>query len=208
MIAIIDYKAGNLTSVELALKHVGADCKVTDKPEEIARADKVIFPGVGTAQSCMDNLRNLGLDLALKDAVNSGKPVMAICIGQQLIFEHSEEDGGVDCLGILPGKVVRFDFEKERNVKVPHMGWNEVEILKPHPILTGFPDRGECYFVHSYYVKVDAPELVYAQTDYEGNRFTCAVGRDNLFATQFHPEKSGEDGLQLLRNFLNWNGKQ
>lgn len=206
MIAIIDYKAGNLTSVELALKHVGADCVVTDQPEVIEQAERVIFPGVGTAKSCMENLTGLKLDQALRSAIASGKPVMAICVGMQLIFEHSEEDGGVDCLGILPGKVCRFDFQ-EKHIKVPHMGWNEVEATKSHPVLVGFPTNGECYFVHSYYTQAADENNIYAQTDYEGKRFTCAVGKDNLFATQFHPEKSGEDGLRLLANFMKWNGK-
>lgn len=207
MIAIIDYKAGNLTSVELALRHLGANTLVTDRPQDIAAAERVVFPGVGSAQSCMDNLRSLKLDLALKDALAAGKPVLAICIGMQLLFDHSEEDGGVDCLSVLPGTVRRFSFSGQEQVKIPHMGWNEVEITKSHPVLAGFPKGGECYYVHSYYVCPENPQDICAQSDYAGKVFTCAVGRDNLFATQFHPEKSGQDGLQLLADFLRWDGK-
>lgn len=204
MIAIIDYEAGNLTSVELAVQHVGGECIVTQNPEDIARADRVIFPGVGSAKSCMENLKRLKMDKALHEALDGGKPVMAICIGMQLLFESTEEDGGVETLGILPGHVIRFDFPGQQHIKIPHMGWNEVVKTKEHPVLADLPTDGECYFVHSYHVQTNNEDIVYAKTDYAGNNFTCAVGKDNLFATQFHPEKSGEIGLAMLRNFLKW----
>jgi glutamine amidotransferase len=208
MIAILDYEAGNLTSVELAVRHVGGEAKVTRDPAEVADAERVIFPGVGAARSCMENLRRFGVDAALHAAVESGKPILAICIGLQLLFERSEEDGGVACLGLLPGKVVRFAFPPEQHIKVPHMGWNEIRLRGAHPLLAGLPDLGaECYFVHSYYGVASDAANIYADTDYAGTTFVSAAGRGNLFATQFHPEKSGEVGLRLLRNFLSWDGR-
>jgi len=207
VIAILDYEAGNLTSVELAVRHVGGDAVVTQDPQVALSAERVIFPGVGSAKSCMANLQRFGLDTVIRQTLDSGKPMLAICIGMQLLFDHSEEDGGVDCLGILPGNVTRFQFPEADHVKVPHMGWNEVNIGTPHPLLEGFPVGGECYFVHSYYVNPAATTPVHGQAEYAGKTFTCSVGKDNLFATQFHPEKSGEVGLGILRRFLQWNGK-
>ncbi len=207
MIAVLDYEAGNLTSVELALKHVGGKPNITREPADVARAERVVFPGVGSAASCMHNLRRRGLDKALRQALEAGKPVLAICIGLQLLFEHSAEDGGADCLGVLPGEVKRFSFSEERHVKIPHMGWNEVMIKRPHPLLKDFPAGGECYFVHSYYVESTASSLVATTTEYEGAVFCSAAGEDNLFAAQFHPEKSGAVGLDILRNFLAWDGQ-
>lgn len=208
MIAILDYEAGNLTSVELAVKHVGGDCRVTQDPAVVAQAERVIFPGVGSAAACMSNLRRLGLDKALKDAIASGKPVMAICIGQQLLFERSAEDGGVDCLGVFPGEVRRFDFGSRTEFKIPHMGWNAVNVTRPHPVLRDLPAGGECYFVHSYHIVPQDPALACATTEYGGTTFASAVARKNLFAAQYHPEKSGELGLGMLRNFLHWDGKE
>ncbi|MHC4887168.1 MAG: imidazole glycerol phosphate synthase subunit HisH [Planctomycetota bacterium] len=205
MIAILDYQAGNLTSVELAVRHVGGDCEVTADPSKVAQADRVIFPGVGAAAQCMENLHSYGLGNALKAAVDAGKPVLAICIGVQLLFESSEEDGGVDCLGILPGQVKRFPFAGEAGAKIPQMGWNQIEVKREHPLLSDFEAGDECYFVHSYYVEPADPELVLTETEYAGFTFTSAVSRDNLVATQFHPEKSGRIGLSLLKNFLTWN---
>jgi len=207
VIAILDYEAGNLTSVELAVKHVGGDAVVTQDPSIALSAERIIFPGVGSAKSCMANLKRFELDKVIRQAFDSGKPMLAICIGMQLLFEHSEEDGGVETLGILPGTVTRFQFPEADHVKVPHMGWNEVNITTPHPLLEDFPVGGECYFVHSYYVNSGEGTPVYGQANYAGKTFTCAVGKDNLFATQFHPEKSGEVGLGILRRFLHWNRK-
>lgn len=206
MIAILDYKAGNLTSVELALRHVGGECKVTQDPKDVAAAERVVFPGVGSAAACMSNLRQLGLDHALRKAIDSGKPVLAICIGQQLLFERSEEDGGVECLAVFPGEVKRFNFQDKPKVKIPHMGWNLVSPTRPHYLLKDLPKNGECYFVHSYHVCPANPTLTCATTEYGGTVFSSAVARNNLFAAQFHPEKSGEIGLGILLNFLTWNG--
>ncbi len=204
MIAIIDYEAGNLRSVEYALKHVGAECVVTQDPEVIQNASKVIFPGVGAAASCMANLKRMGMDKALLGALDSGKKVLAICVGMQLLFESSQEDDGVECLGVFKGSVDLFDFPEEQRVKIPHMGWNAVNFVTPHPVFKDIPPESEYYFVHSYYVEGNAPEVLAATTEYAGKVFTCSVARDNLVATQFHPEKSGKVGLQLLKNFLEW----
>lgn len=207
MIAILDYEAGNLTSVELAVRHIGGDACVTQDPAVVRSAERVIFPGVGSADACMANLKRFGLDAALQEVVASGVPTLAICIGLQLLFDRSDEDGGVDCLGILSGEVKRFDFESARHVKIPHMGWNEVVVKRAHPLLADLKKGAECYFVHSYRVEPNCVGEVYGETDYAGDVFACAVGEANLFATQFHPEKSGEVGLSILRNFLQWDGK-
>ena len=204
MIAIIDYEAGNLRSVEYAFRYVGADCQVTQDPAVIAAADKVVFPGVGAAGSCMHNLRRLGMDKALLAALDSGKKVLAICVGMQLLFEQSQEDGGVDCLGVFKGTVDRFTFPLEERVKIPHMGWNAVNFVCEHPVVKDIPAASEYYFVHSYYVSGNAEDVLLSNTEYAGKVFTSAVARDNLVATQFHPEKSGKVGLQLIRNFLEW----
>ena len=192
MIAILDYGAGNLTSVRLAFAAVGADATVTSDPAVAAKADKVVFPGVGAAKRAMENLRRLGLDRAVRDAVSADKPFLGICLGMQILFERSEEDGGVDCLGILPGRVRRFPAVP--GVKVPEIGWNQVAAA-------GEPNLadGEFYFVHSYYAE-KGPYTV-GVTEYAGVSFTSAVRRGRLVAYQFHPEKSGRLGLALLREF-------
>ena len=207
MIAVLDYEAGNLTSVELAVRHVGGRVRVTQDPAVVERAERVIFPGVGSAASCMANLKRLGLDRALYEAFEAGKPILAICIGLQLLFDRSAEDGGVDCLGLLPGTVERFAFGSGATAKIPHMGWNEVEPAQPHPLLDGFPAHGACYFVHSYHPVPARAEVVFCETEYAGIRFCSAAGRANLFGTQFHPEKSGQIGLGLLERFLAWPGR-
>jgi glutamine amidotransferase len=207
LIAILDYEAGNLTSVDLAVRAVGGEAVVTQDPAEVARAERVVFPGVGAAAHCMENLRRLGLDRALREAVERGAPVLAICIGIQLLFERSAEDGGTACLGLLPGRVVRFEVPAGAHVKVPHMGWNEVAVRRPHPVLAHLRPGDECYFVHSFYPQPADPALVLAETTYAGTAFASAVGRGNLVATQFHPEKSGEVGLGILRSFLAWDGR-
>ncbi len=206
MIAILDYEAGNLTSVRLAVEHVGGEAVVTRDPAMVRDAARVIFPGVGAARACMDSLRRFGLDHALRDAVRAGTPVLAICIGIQLLFDHSEEDGGVDCLGLLPGKVVRFAFPADRHVKVPHMGWNALHVIRPHALFADVRDGDEAYFVHSYYPAPADSGMVLAQTEYAGVTFASAVARGNLAAVQFHPEKSGSVGLEILRRFLSWDG--
>lgn len=205
MLAIIDYNAGNLTSVELAVRHVGGEPVVTSDPDVIRKSDRVIFPGVGAASSCMATLNQTGISEAIRDVIAAGKPFLAICIGIQLLFERSEEDGGVDCLGILSGDAEKFSFSAEKSPKIPHMGWNEVVLQKEHPVFSDIHENDEFYFVHSYYVKVSDPHIVLAETDYGGLKFTSAVSENNLIATQFHPEKSGRAGLSILKNFITWN---
>ena len=181
MIAIVDYKAGNLTSVRLSFEALGVETVVTRDPKVIADAERVVFPGVGAAKSAMANLRELGLVEAVKEAATSGKPFLGICLGMQILFEHTEEDGGVETLGVLKGKVRRFPSVE--GCKVPEIGWN-----------------GDYYYVHSYYAEV-VPETSLT-AEYAGVEFTAAVKRGKLWATQFHPEKSGRLGLKLIKEWL------
>lgn len=195
MVAIVDYRAGNLTSVKLAFEAIGAEAEVTSDPAVVRTAERVVFPGVGAAASAMENLRTLGLTDAVREAALSGRPFFGICLGMQILFEHSEEDGGVDLLGVLPGKVRRFPDVP--GFKVPEIGWNNVQADDPR----GFLKTGEeFYFVHSYYAELNP--FTVGRTDYAGVTFTAAVRKGNLFATQFHPEKSGRVGLSLLRAFV------
>lgn len=196
---ILDYDAGNLTSVQRACAHLGHQAEVTRDPAAVDAADRVIFPGVGAAASCMAGLRGLGLDQALRRAIGAGKPTLAICVGLQLLFESSEEDGGTPCLGVLPGQVVRFR-PGDAAVKVPHMGWNAVEFAPDEPLARNLPGN-HCYFVHSYYC-VPGPGVRSVAWSGHGDRFCAGIRRDNLVAFQFHPEKSGAVGLALLANFL------
>jgi imidazole glycerol-phosphate synthase subunit HisH len=201
MIAIVDYKAGNLTSVARALEYLGHRCEITDRPERIRAADRVILPGVGAAGATMENLNTLGLAAVLRDDVaRAGKPFLGICIGIQVLLDHSEEDRA-DCLGIIPGRVARFPNSVDgRPLKVPQIGWNRVRQTRSHPILAGVPDNTHFYFVNSYYpIPADA-QVTIATSDY-GVAFTAAIARGNVFATQFHLEKSGAAGLKLLDNF-------
>jgi len=209
-IAIIDYGMGNLRSVEKAVEHVATGCRivVTSDPREVAAADRVVFPGQGAMPDCMRELEARGVRDAVVAAAAS-KPFLGICIGEQMLFERSEE-GDVSGLGILPGRVVRFPDAASMktadggHLKVPHMGWNEVTQLDPtHSLWAGIDDGERFYFVHSYYVVPADDALRAAETTY-GPRFTSAVGRDNIFAVQFHPEKSAGAGLQLLANFVRW----
>lgn len=194
MTAIVDYKAGNLTSVKLAFASIGEDAVVTSDPEVIASADRVVFPGVGAAKSAMENLRSLHLVDAVKSAAASGKPFLGICLGMQILFDRSEEDGGVDTLGIINGMVRRFPDVK--GFKVPEIGWNQVRMRDA----VGALKDAEYYFVHSYYAEV-VPETV-GFTGYAGLEFTAMVKRGKLWACQFHPEKSGRVGLSLLHEWL------
>jgi glutamine amidotransferase len=205
MIAIVDYKAGNLTSVQLALAEVGESAVITADPADIARADRVIFPGVGAAGSAMAELDKLGLGPVLKEYLASGKPFLGICVGCQIIMDWSLEDGKTPCLGFLPGATDIFAASPE--TKVPHMGWNQVAFKRPHPVLAGIPDGREFYFVHSYYPTPAYPSDVLAETEYGGARFASILGRGNLVACQFHVEKSGRWGLEFLKNFCRWDGK-
>lgn len=209
MIAVLDYGAGNLASVWRSLKALAADVVITQSPATVAGAAQVIFPGVGAAGQAMANLRQLGLDEALHQAFAAGKPILGICLGAQIIMSHSEEND-TPCLGLVPGDVKRLkppppEILGER-LKIPHMGWNEVRLLRPHPVLHGIPVGAEFYFVHSYYPAPREEAAVLGVTDY-GQEFPSVVGWRNLIATQFHPEKSGRFGLRLLANFLAWNGE-
>jgi glutamine amidotransferase len=209
-IAVIDYGMGNLRSVSKALEYVAPRMRVTvtSEPEVIRRAGRVVFPGVGHAADCMRNLAARGLTEVVRETARE-KPFLGICLGMQVLFEHSEE-GDVAGLGILPGRVLRFPPEamvdaRGNKLKVPHMGWNEVHQAQPHPLWTGIPDGARFYFVHSYYCEPASPDLVAGYTLYPFP-FTSAVSRENVFAVQFHPEKSQAAGLTLLGNFVVWDG--
>jgi len=206
MIAIVDYKAGNLTSVRLAFRTLGCTAEVTSDPQAILAADRVVFPGVGAAGSAMRNLADLHLTPVLKEVAARGTPFLGICLGTQILFDFSEEDGGTPTLGILPGSVPRFQ-PQDRWDKVPQMGWNQVKVVRPHPLLDGIEDGSEFYFVHSYYPSPTDAALTIGATGYAGVTFASMVGRGNVAATQFHPEKSGRIGLRLLANFVTWSGK-
>ena len=207
-IAVIDYGMGNLRSVSKALEHVAPDAavEVTSDPMVVMRADRVVFPGQGAMPDCMRELDARGLRPAVLEAARS-KPFLGICIGLQMLFERSEE-GDTPGLGVFPGQVKRFPPEAMKDaqggkLKVPHMGWNEVMQAEPHALWHGISDANRFYFVHSYYVEAGRPELVAGYSIY-GFPFTCAVAQDNIFAVQFHPEKSQTAGLALLANFATW----
>jgi imidazole glycerol-phosphate synthase subunit HisH len=209
VIAILDYRAGNLTSVERALQFLNFPCRITCSHEEIRSADRIIFPGVGAAGKSMENLGELGLDTLLREAIQSGVPILGICVGLQVLFDYSEEND-TPCLGILPGKVRLFprDMKDDKNerLKIPHMGWNRVAFARRHPVFHAIGPESEFYFVHSYYPEAASEADVVGRTEY-GITFSSAVARDNLVALQFHPEKSGPPGLQILKNFCRWNGR-
>jgi imidazole glycerol-phosphate synthase subunit HisH len=209
MITIVDYNAGNIRSVLRACAEVGAEAEITNDPRKVQKATKIIFPGVGAAPSAMEYLTRTGLDIALKYAFKEGVPILGICIGAQIILKESEEGAspqgeGQVCLGLVPGKTVHFTLADKR-LKIPHMGWNEVKVVKPHPLLEGIKPGDEFYFVHSYYPQPADKKNVYAVADYGGD-FCCALGYKNLFAAQFHAEKSGRLGLELLSRFVKWGG--
>jgi glutamine amidotransferase len=207
MIGIVDYRAGNLTSVARALESMGESCMITNDSRLLDEASHIIFPGVGAAGAAMANLRESGLEGHLKKWAQNGKPILGICLGTQVIFERSEEDD-IPCLGIIPGEVKRFpaDLRKEgQRLKIPHMGWNNVSFRKDHPVFAGIPADTEFYFVHSYYPAPSDAMWAIGWTDY-GIRFCSAIARQNLIAVQFHPEKSGRLGLKLLANFCHWEG--
>ncbi len=199
MIAIIDYGAGNLHSVKNALDFLGADSIVTGNREEILNADKIILPGVGAFGDAMKCLEESGLVETVKEVAKSGKPFLGICLGLHLLFEESEETPGVKGLGIFKGKVVQIP--DNGSLKIPHMGWNSIKVTKDSKILKSIGDEPYVYFVHSYYVNADE-DVISAYTEY-GEKLDIAVERDNVFATQFHPEKSGETGMKILKNFVN-----
>lgn len=198
MIAVVEYGAGNLGSVVNALEHLGIPHVVTDDPETLLGASGVIFPGVGATADSMRNLRERGLVEVLRAVAASGRPLFGVCVGQQVLFGTSYEGNPHPCLGILGGEVRRFPDNDE--LIVPHMGWNSVNLLRPHPLFAGIPDGTEFYFVHSYYCVPDDASIILGATDY-GASFASAIQRGNVMATQFHPEKSGKWGLQIYRNF-------
>ena len=203
MTVIVDYDAGNLRSVQRACAEVGVRADITNAPERVRAADRVIFPGVGAAGSAMRSLRARELDTALTEAVRGGTPVLGICLGLQISLDRSEENDQ-ETLGLIPGEVRRFALS-DPALKVPHMGWNEVRVVRDHPLLEGIAPGDEFYFVHAYYPVPRHDGVVCAVADYEGD-FCCALGSGNYFATQFHPEKSGRVGLRLLERFARWDG--
>ncbi len=203
MISVIDYDMGNLRSVAKALERVGAEVRVTRSARAVADSTHVVLPGVGAFGECMRNLDRYGLLGPITGAIGSGKPFLGICLGLQLLFDESEEDGPVEGLGVIPGRVVRFAKGRKEDgelLKVPHMGWNDIGIRKESRLLSGIEDGSYFYFVHSYYAAPDDPSVVLTTTGY-GVEFASSVERDNVMACQFHPEKSQGLGLEMLRNF-------
>ncbi len=213
-VTILDYGAGNLTSVRLACQRFGVDPVMATHASEALSEGAIIFPGDGSAKSAMAAVRARGYDRLLANALNAGRPVLGICIGMQLLFDWSDEDGGQQALGFFPGKVQRFDFPAHPELKIPEMGWNAVTFQKEHPLFQGIPQDTPFYFVHSYYcVPNAATELPRTEpaigiTEYGGIHFCSVAARKNLVATQFHPERSGQWGLKLFQNFLEWDGQE
>lgn len=198
-VAVMDYDAGNTLSVTRALEKVGAAVDLTPDPEKVLAADAVVLPGVGAFGDCMNKLRERGLEEACRKVFASGTPFLGVCVALQIVFDSSTETPGVAGLGLLPGNVTRFESEE---LKVPHIGWNELSLVREHPILKGL-DGESFYFVHSYYPQPDDHHDLVGETEY-GGRFCSAAGRDNLLAVQFHPEKSSRAGLKFYENFLSW----
>ena len=203
-IAIIDYGMGNLKSVKKAFAAIGFEAEITADPERVLKADKVVLPGVGAFRDAIEELHRTGLAQATREVVQRGTPVLGICLGMQLLFEKSYEYGEHAGLGLLPGRIIKMTTEemkdeKGESLKIPHMGWNNLELIKKTPLFTGLEQGSSVYFVHSYYLETEE-DVVSAYTTY-GKRIAVAAQRDNLFATQFHPEKSGSIGLSILKNF-------
>jgi glutamine amidotransferase len=197
-IIVVDYDAGNLRSVQRALEAVGQRPRITSDPRDVEGAKALVLPGVGAAQDCMRKLRDRGLVDPLRRYAESGRPFLGVCVGLQLLFDGSEEGGGVDCLGILPGIVKRFPGGN--GLKVPQIGWNSVRLKYDHPLLNGIPGGSYFYFVHSYYAEPSEPEVTLGDAEF-GVNFAAIVARENVLATQFHPEKSADLGLQIYANF-------
>jgi glutamine amidotransferase len=201
MIGILDYDAGNLGSVQKAVAFLGGETQITDDPRALLAADKLILPGVGAFRDAADSLKRKGLDKVIREFIASGKPFLGICLGLQLLFEHSEE-GGAEGLGLFKGRVARFPASlREKGLKIPQIGWNCLDITRPDPLFTGLDGRPFVYFVHSYYLTGADAEIVSATCEY-GVTVQAAAQSGNVFLTQFHPEKSGKTGLRMLQNFL------
>jgi len=210
-VAVIDYGMGNLHSVAKALEKVseGDQVVVSSDPDTVRKADRVVLPGVGAIRDCMAEIKRLGFDELVKELADN-KPLLGVCVGMQALMEFSVENGGTACLGVLPGRVEYFgdglkDAHTGERLKVPHMGWNQVHQVMAHPMWQGIAQDSRFYFVHSYYVQPSGPDIIAASCEY-GVNFTAAVARENIFATQFHPEKSQHVGLALYANFLRWDG--
>ena len=199
MIAIIDYDAGNIRSVEKALLHLGQEVKITDNARDILSADKVVLPGVGAFGDAMDNLKRRGLDEVIRQVSERGTPFLGICLGLQLLFERSDEAPGVEGLGILPGEILKIPAKE--GLKIPHMGWNSLHLEHKGRLFQNVPEQSYVYFVHSYYLKAGEEETVKASTEY-GVHIHASVEKGNVFACQFHPEKSSDVGLRILKNFV------
>lgn len=200
MIAIVDYKMGNLRSVQKAFETQGYSTSVSSSPDEIEKADGLVLPGVGAFGDCLKNLREKDLLEPIKDFISSGRPFLGICLGLQALFNESEESPGVKGLGVFNGKVIKFSSLPPNRLKVPQIGWNQIEFNHQVAVLKNIPQKSWFYFVHSYYVEPEDKDLSIVRSDY-GVEFTAAVAKDNIFACQFHPEKSGELGLRIIRNF-------
>lgn len=203
MIVIIDYDAGNLRSVQRACEKVGMVSEVSSDPERVLHAEKIIFPGVGSAESAVETLKKRGLDNAIVDFFRAGKPILGICLGLQILLDHTEE-GNKKCLGLVSGACERFKFS-DRSLKIPHIGWNDLQINFEHPVLDKIEDGDQFYFVHSYYAKLLHEQEIVSSSEYGNMKFCSVLAKDNLFATQFHLEKSGELGLKILKSFGDWN---
>ena len=212
MIVVIDYSMGNLHSVHKALQHVTSDeVVISSSPDDIMRADRIVFPGQGAARDCMSELHKRELVDVVKE-VAASKPFLGVCMGMQVLMEHSVEGGGVDCIGLYKGRVEYFkdhigatDAEGNR-LKIPQMGWNTISHTQNHPLWKGIADNSRFYFVHSYFVDPADKSIIAGETEF-GIKYPSAIAKDNVFAIQAHPEKSADDGLQLLKNFTNWNGQ-
>ena len=206
MLAIVDYGMANLRSVQKAFENVGHAAEIITTPEQVRRADRLVVPGVGAFRDAIAVLEQTGLAGAIKDHVQSGRPMLGICLGLQLLVDVGYEDGEHRGLGVIPGKCVRFTVDKPPQcLKVPHMGWNAISWERPVPLFKGLPQGANVYFVHSYYVVPADPDVIGATADY-GIPFAAAIWKDNVMATQFHPEKSQEVGAAILRNFAQWQG--
>lgn len=208
-VAVIDYGMGNLHSVAKAIEHVRTSERVivSSDPDTLRKADRLVLPGVGAIRDCMGEIKRLGMDQVVADVIAQGKPLLGVCVGMQALMTHSEENNGVDCLNVFSGEVRYFGDDlkdaKGEKLKIPHMGWNQVHQVIEHPMWKGIQQDARFYFVHSYYVEPAGPDYIAASSEY-GLTFTSAITKENIFAVQFHPEKSQHAGLKLYENFLNW----